>query len=89
MILDYIQRHLKAGLRAYLQRFPVVFLVGARQVGKTTLLRHELKGFTPFGLEDAGTADRIAADPVPFLRDHPGRVWFDEAHRMTASFPSR
>ena len=48
-------------------------------MGKTILLRHELKGFAPFDLEDAGTADRIAADPVPFLRDHPGRVWFDEA----------
>jgi predicted AAA+ superfamily ATPase len=84
--LAYIQRHLKSRLRAYLQQFPVVLLLGARQVGKTTLLRHELKGFAPFDLEDAGTADRIAADPALFLRDHPGRVWFDEAHRVPELF---
>jgi hypothetical protein len=84
----YLPRHLSAQLRAYLRQFPVVLLLGARQVGKTTFLKHELKGFTSFDLEDAGTAERIASDPTLFLRDHPSRVWCDEAHRVPELFPA-
>jgi predicted AAA+ superfamily ATPase len=66
----------------------VVLVLGARQVGKTTFLRHELKGFTLFDLEDAATTERVAADPALFLRDHPTRIWFDEAHRVPGLFPA-
>jgi predicted AAA+ superfamily ATPase len=88
MTSPYLPRHLRAPLHAYLRQFPVVLLLGARQVGKTTFLQHELKGFTAFDLEDAGTADRIAADPPLFLKDHPSRVWCDEAHRVPELFPA-
>ncbi|MBI4574477.1 MAG: hypothetical protein HY713_14465 [candidate division NC10 bacterium] len=88
MTFAYFQRHLRVMPLAYLQQFPIVLLLRARQVGKTTILRHELRGFAPFDLEDAGTADGIVTDPVLFLRDHSGRVWFDEAHRVTVSSPS-
>lgn len=88
MDAPYLPRHLSRKLRAYLAQFPAVLLLGPRQVGKTTLLSHELKGVTAFDLEDAGTAERVAADPTLFLRDHPGRVWFDEAHRVPELFPA-
>jgi predicted AAA+ superfamily ATPase len=84
----YLPRHLSRKLRVYLAQFSAVLLLGPRQVGKTTLLRHELKGVTAFDLEDAGTAERVAADPALFLRDHPGRLWFDEAHRVPELFPA-
>jgi predicted AAA+ superfamily ATPase len=88
MNFTYLPRHLSAHLHSYLRQFPVVLLLGARQVGKTTFLKHELKGFTAFDLEDAGTAERIAADPPLFLKDHPSRVWCDEAHRVPDLFPA-
>jgi predicted AAA+ superfamily ATPase len=84
----YLPRHLRRNLQAHLRQFPVVLVLGARQVGKTTFLRHELKGFASFDLEDAATAERVAADPALFLRDHPTRVWFDEAHRVPELFPA-
>ena len=37
-----IYRHLHARLLAYLDQFPCVLLLGARQVGKSTFLRHTL-----------------------------------------------
>jgi predicted AAA+ superfamily ATPase len=84
----YLPRHLTGRLRLYLAQFPAVLLLGARQVGKTTLLRHELKGFTPYDLEDVGTAERVATDPSLFLRDRPDPIWFDEAHRLPELFPA-
>lgn len=84
----YLPRHLRRNLQAHLRQFPVVLVLGARQVGKTTFLRHELKGFAAFDLEDAATSERVAADPALFLRDHPTRVWFDEAHRVPGLFPA-
>jgi predicted AAA+ superfamily ATPase len=82
----YIQRHIKRNLDAYLDQFPVVMLVGARQVGKTTFLDHELKGWTRVDLEDIATAELVISDPALFLKDHPDRIWFDEAHRVPSLF---
>ncbi|MBI5482508.1 MAG: ATP-binding protein [Deltaproteobacteria bacterium] len=82
----YLPRHLAPRLRAYLDQFAVVLLLGARQVGKTTFLQRELDGWTRVDLEDQVTADRVASDPALFLRDHPDRVWFDEAHRVPTLF---
>jgi predicted AAA+ superfamily ATPase len=84
----YVQRHLEKQLWEYVQQFPVVLLLGARQVGKTTFLSHELDQWTHLDLEDPGTADRIRSDPALFLRDHPDQVWFDEAHRCPSLFPA-
>ncbi len=66
----------------------MVLLLGARQVGKTTLLAHELGGWARVDLEDAASAARLADDPALFLRDHPDSVWFDEAHRVPELFPA-
>ena len=84
----YLPRHLRRNLKAHLRQFPAVLVLGARQVGKTTFLRHELKGYTHFDLEDAATAERVAEDPALFLRDRPTQVWFDEAHRVPGLFPA-
>ena len=44
-------------------RFPAVAVLGARQVGKTTLARSAFPGFAYVDLEDPLTAQRFAADP--------------------------
>ncbi len=88
MTQTYLPRHLRVNLEAHLRQFPVVLVLGARQVGKTTFLRHELKGFTHFDLEDAATAERVGADPALFLHDYPTKIWLDEAHRVPEFFPA-
>ncbi|MBW2258142.1 MAG: ATP-binding protein [Deltaproteobacteria bacterium] len=82
----YLRRHLASRLREFLGQFPVVLLLGARQVGKTTLLENELEGWRKVDLEDAATHEIVAADPALFLRDRPHRVWFDEAQRCPELF---
>ena len=78
-------------LRGRLRRFPVVALLGARQVGKTTLAREIARGFrgktTFFDLER--TADlSLLADPELALRPLRGLVILDEVQRRPDLFPA-
>jgi predicted AAA+ superfamily ATPase len=66
-------------VREYLQYFPCVAILGARQCGKTTLLRVVCEGWEVFDLEQAADFDQIKRDPDFFLRNHPQAVAFDEA----------
>jgi predicted AAA+ superfamily ATPase len=66
-------------LKRYLQTFPAVVLSGARQVGKTTLLRSALaKTHSYVLLEDPDVRARATRDPRGFLQQYKGPVIFDE-----------
>ena len=81
-------RH-EARLRRLLDQFPVVGLVGARQVGKTTLARHlaakEQGGVTFFDLEDSTDLARLA-DPRLALDSLDGLVVIDEVQHSEGLF---
>lgn len=79
-----------ARLRALLQEFPIVAVLGARQVGKTTLA-HELgvqlsAQVTAFDLEDPRDLARLT-DPMLALADLTGLVVIDEVQRRPDLFP--
>ena len=86
-----IQRaaHLRR-IDSLLRRFRIVSLVGARQVGKTTLARQVLRGRRPpptvFDLEDPTDLARLE-DPMLALRDLRGLVVIDEVQRKPGLFP--
>lgn len=77
-------------LQSLLSRYPIVGLVGARQVGKTTLarmLRSEIKEKSSyFDLEDPGDLARLA-DPMLALKGLQGLVILDEVQRKPDLFP--
>ena len=73
-------------LRTLLRQFPAVAILGARQVGKSTLARSALPGYAYLDLEDAGDYGRLAADPAFVLGQH-RRLVVDEAQRLPALFP--
>jgi predicted AAA+ superfamily ATPase len=77
-------------IRGLLRRHPVVGLIGARQVGKTTLARlliEKTKGlFSYFDLENPEDLARIA-DPMLALKDLKGLVVIDEIQRQPKLFP--
>lgn len=82
-------QHLRA-LERHLTQFPVVALLGARQVGKTTLAR-VLASETPgpvhhFDLEDPTDRSRLD-DPKLALSGLHGLVILDEAQRRPDLFP--
>jgi len=80
-----------ARITALLRQFPVVAVLGARQVGKTTLARQlaaARRGPTAFfDLENAEDLARLA-DPLLALRGERGLVVIDEIHRLPYLFPT-
>ena len=63
---------------------PVVFLLGARQVGKTTLVRHLInESWHYITFDDAAQVEAARADPIGFIRNLPSkRVALDEVQRV-------
>jgi len=88
--MSVIQRteHLRR-LRSLMRRFPVVGILGARQVGKTTLARQLVETHrgpvTYFDLESAEDLARLA-DPMLVLRPLTGLIVLDEVQRRPDLF---
>jgi len=82
---DHLER-----LRRLLRASPVVALLGARQVGKSTLARALARASrgrcTVFDLEDPRDAARLA-DPMLALEDLRGLVVIDEVQHAPGLFP--
>jgi predicted AAA+ superfamily ATPase len=81
--------HLKR-IEKLLRQFPVVAILGARQVGKTTLAREFQKTWKQpthrFDLENPADLARLA-DPPLILRPLKGLVVLDEIQQMANLFP--
>lgn len=77
-------------LSKLLKRHPAVGIVGARQVGKTTMARHLVrktdKPTSYFDLENPEDLARLA-DPMLALKDLKGLVVIDEVQRLPGLFP--
>lgn len=84
------QSHLR-NVAALLQRFPVVAILGARQVGKTTLandlLAQDSRNSTLFDLENPTDLARLT-EPMLAMQDLPGLIVLDEVQRRPDLFQS-
>lgn len=71
-------------VREALADTPVVFVMGARQVGKTTLVKDLIDGSWEYITFDDGAQAEVArADPVGFIRNlPPKRIALDEVQRV-------
>ena len=76
-------RYLTPRLAVALKRSPVVYLTGARQVGKTTLVRMLAgdRGMAYYTLDDPAVLAAARADPVGFVTGLAGPVVIDEVQR--------
>ena len=79
----YKTRYLENGLINLSKSFPIILLTGARQVGKTTLLKHLNAG--PSGvkhnyvsLDEFQIRTLAKNDPGLFLQQHPAPLIIDE-----------
>lgn len=85
------ERNITGALREALSDSPVVLLNGARQTGKSTLVRSgELGEFSGgyLTLDDAGVLSAAATDPAGFLSGLEGPVVLDEVQRAPELFPA-
>ncbi|MBI5442588.1 MAG: ATP-binding protein [Deltaproteobacteria bacterium] len=75
----YVRRTLEGFLATAAKQYPVLLVAGARQVGKTTLLRHLGEEDRPCITLDDPLALRLAKeDPALFLQRFPPPVFIDE-----------
>ena len=74
----YIKRGLEGRLRRLVRYFPSVVVSGARQTGKTTLLRHCFPDYDYVSLDLPSKAEQAELDPTAFLGEHTAPVIIDE-----------
>lgn len=79
-------RHLTPALLAALSDTPVVLIVGARQVGKSTLARLADPARTELTLDDLATLGAAQGDPTGFIAGLAGPVLIDEVQRAPELF---
>jgi len=74
-------------LRALLRQFPSVSILGARQIGKSTLARSALPGWEFLDLENPADLRLLERDPMFVLSRH-RKLVLDEAQRYPPIFPA-
>jgi predicted AAA+ superfamily ATPase len=79
MFMIGVKRNLEHKARETLEMFPVMAILGARQVGKTTLAKNLIDGWKYIDLEDPDDYDLITNNPKFFFQQYPRHVIIDEA----------
>ncbi|MBM4090576.1 MAG: ATPase, partial [Planctomycetes bacterium] len=75
----YVARTLERFAKAAGRQFPILLVTGARQVGKTTFLRHVSEPERTYvSLDDAGILDLAKRDPALFLQRFRPPLLIDE-----------
>ncbi len=85
----YLCRYLEENIHKHLSTFPAVALLGARQVGKSTLAKKILESYPGslyLDLEDPRDLAKLQ-DPLAFLEaNHDKLICFDEVQRLPGIF---
>lgn len=68
--MTYIHRSLESVVTQASEWFPVILVIGSRQVGKTTMLRHLMQGSTRsyVTLDDLTERSLAKKDPIFFFK---------------------
>ncbi len=83
-----VKRACIKAIRDLLSRFPCVVVLGARQIGKTTLLRQVYAEAPFFDLERPVDYDRVSYDCEFFLSQWKEPILLDEAQALPELFPA-
>ncbi len=81
-----LERILSRKLRETSLKYPVVFISGPRQSGKTTLARVSFPKYSYVSLEDIDERDFAKADPRGFLSRYHHNIILDEIQRVPELF---
>lgn len=84
MVKKYIKRDLEKGIKQLSKKFPIITVVGPRQSGKTTLLRHIFPDYVYVTLESPDIRSSIQNDPRGFLeKNKMNNLIIDEFQRFS------
>jgi predicted AAA+ superfamily ATPase len=82
----YITREIAVKLKLLSSQFPAVVLTGARQVGKTTLLRELFPDHGFVSLDLPSLAEQAENEPQAFLQSNPAPLVIDEVQYAPGLF---
>lgn len=82
----WIERTIQPALRRLAQTRPVVLLTGARQTGKTSLLRHLFPQRRLVSLDDPRVAELADRDPETFFKQFPPPLIIEEVQYAPGVF---
>ena len=86
--MNYIDRHLERKFIKMSGFFKAVLVTGARQVGKTTMLKHLAAGDRTYvTLDNKMARDLAQADPVLFFQTYKPPILIDEVQYAPELFP--
>lgn len=80
------RRYLDHKVSQLLEMFPVVAVIGARQCGKSTLVRNLHPEWSYYDLENPNDYQLISSDPVSFFSINKEKVIIDEAQQYPDLF---
>ena len=86
--MQEIKRSSVDTIKQLLKLFPCVAILGARQVGKSTIINQLLPGIPVFDLEDEDVYNRIKKDISFFLKQQSSAIAIDEAQLLPQLFPA-
>ena len=76
--MSYIKRNIEITIEKAAKMFPAVLVTGARQVGKTTVLKHNIKDIPYLTLDDPIILQSALEEPGSFFKTMPPPVIIDE-----------
>lgn len=83
----YRTRHAEGTVNKLAEMFGAVLVVGPRQVGKTTLLKHVTDDINYVSLDDPIILSSAKEHSVTFFKDHVPPVFIDEVQKAPELFP--
>lgn len=83
----YIRRHMEETIRRTATMFPVVMVTGARQVGKSTLLREVNSDMPYLTMDDPVQLQSAVEEPRTFFMINPPPLVIDEIQYVPGLFP--
>jgi predicted AAA+ superfamily ATPase len=83
----YKKRWISPQIKSAIKSFPIVIIIGARQVGKSTLLKNEFAEFKYISLDDLTIMAQAKSDPTSLWMDS-DRIIIDEAQKSPELFPA-
>lgn len=85
--MEYISRAIEELTRKTRKTFKVVLVTGARQTGKSTMLRHLFPDLRYVQLDDEMLLDQINESPHLFMDINPSPIIIDEIQKAPILFP--
>ena len=82
--MSYIERNISPILKDRVQKSKCTLVVGARQVGKSTLIKHEFSEYNRTNFDDRLTRIQAKEEPKLFFLNNPCPLFIDEVQKEGA-----